>query len=123
MDGILEHRVGYCGGRAAWPTYEDIKDSTEAVQVEFDPAKISYEAVLGQLLDDPPREPPYSTQYRAAIWYHSDDQKRRVERKLASMGSAAAYIALEPYRVMYRAEDYHQMYLTKYGGGFDYYGD
>ncbi|KAH8099016.1 peptide-methionine (S)-S-oxide reductase [Aureococcus anophagefferens] len=117
-EGILEHRVGYCGGKEAYPTYEAIKDHTEAVQVEFDPEKIKYEDVIRRVLDEAPREPAYSTQYRSAIFYHDDEQKRILERKVADMGAAAQYVAVEPYHVMYRAEEYHQQYLSKYGGGY-----
>ena len=44
--------MGYCGGKEAYPTYEAIKDHTEAVQVEFDPEKIKYEDVIRRVLDD-----------------------------------------------------------------------
>ena len=110
--------MGYCGGKEAYPTYEAIKDHTEAVQVEFDPEKIQYEDVIRRVLDEAPREPAYSTQYRSAIFYHDDEQKRILERKVADMGAAAQYVAVEPYHVMYRAEEYHQQYLSKYGGGY-----
>ena len=88
------------------------------VNLEFDPEKIKYEDVIRRVLDEAPREPAYSTQYRSAIFYHDDEQKRILERKVADMGAAAQYVAVEPYHVMYRAEEYHQQYLSKYGGGY-----
>ncbi|KAH8045855.1 UDP-galactopyranose mutase [Aureococcus anophagefferens] len=83
-EGILEHRVGYCGGKEAYPTYEAIKDHTEAVQVEFDPEKIKYEDVIRRVLDEAPRSRVFD-EYRSAIFYHDDEQKRILERKVADM--------------------------------------
>ena len=110
--------MGYTGGKSPWPTYDDISDHTEAVQVEYDPSIISFEDVL-KPIRDVPLEPAYSTQYRSAIFYHDADQKATAERVVAGLG-AEKFIAVEPYEVMYRAEDYHQDYVKKCQG---YYGD
>ena len=131
--GVVSTRVGYTGGRTRDPTYEDVCTDTtghaEAVEVEFDPAIVSY----GQLLDvfwgihDPTtlnrQGPDRGTQYRSAIFYMSEQQRAEAEasrdRLQASgrLGRAKVVTEIVPAGAFYQAEDYHQRYFEKRGGG------
>jgi peptide-methionine (S)-S-oxide reductase len=128
--GIKDTAVGYMGGQTENPSYEDVcTDETgpaEVVQVMFDPQQISY----NQLLDifwknhNPTQlnrqGPDVGTQYRSAVFYHSDAQKKAAEASKASLQSSGKYkspivTAITPAQTFYMAEDYHQQYLEKRG--------
>jgi peptide-methionine (S)-S-oxide reductase len=130
VPGVIDAAVGYAGGHTEDPTYKDVcTDRTghaEVVQVEYDPAKVSY----AQLLDvfwsahDPTQVnrqgPDYGTQYRTVIFYHDDEQKAEAEasrRFLDASGRFSRPIATQivPAGPFYRAEEYHQRYLEKRG--------
>ncbi len=130
LDGVSNTAVGYAGGTTENPSYEDIcTDQTghaEVVQVEFDPARISYP----QLLDvfwanhDPTTRnrqgPDVGAQYRSVIFFHSPEQKAEAEASrnaLEKTGRFARPIVtqIEPAPPFYRAEEYHQRYLEKRG--------
>ncbi len=123
IDGVYAAVSGYTGGTVAEPTYEQISDGTtghaEVVRVIFDPAKISYERVLAWFWDlhDPTtlnrQGNDVGPQYRSAIFYHSDEQKKIAE---ASKAAAAANFKdpivteITKASVFYPAENYHQGY-------------
>jgi methionine-S-sulfoxide reductase len=128
LEGVLSVTSGYTGGQKEHPTYEEVCAGTtghaEAVQVVYDPSKITYE----QLLDvfwrnvDPTTPNRQFTdkgpQYRTAIFYHTDEQKRLVEAskaKLATSGTFDQPIVTEivPASTFYPAEAYHQDYYKK----------
>ncbi len=130
LPGVLSTRVGYTGGDFANPTYQDVcTDRTghaEAVEVEFDPAKVSYEKLLDVFWEnhDPTQlnrqGPDVGTQYRSAIFYHSPEQaaearasKEQVER--AHRFSKPVVTQILPAAEFFQAEDYHQQYLEKRG--------
>ncbi len=130
LPGVLSTRVGYTGGDFANPTYQDVcTDRTghaEAVEVEFDPAKVSYEKLLDVFWEnhDPTQlnrqGPDVGTQYRSAIFYHSPEQaaearasKEQVER--AHRFSKPVVTQILPASEFFQAEDYHQQYLEKRG--------
>jgi peptide-methionine (S)-S-oxide reductase len=130
MDGVLEAAVGYEGGQMVNPTYKDVcTDRTghaEVVQVEYDPAKISYEKLLGVFWSahDPTQVnrqgPDYGAQYRTVIFYHTPEQEqiaRSAKAELDKSGKLKKPIAtqIEPAQTFYRAEEYHQQYLAKRG--------
>jgi peptide-methionine (S)-S-oxide reductase len=130
IPGVISTRVGYTGGDFANPTYKDVcSDRTghaEAVEVEFDPAKVSYEQLLNVFWEnhDPTQlnrqGPDYGTQYRSAIFFHSPDQERAArvskEKLQASGGSHRPIVTqIVPAVTFYEAEDYHQQYLEKRG--------
>ena len=87
MDGVLRVVVGYTGGTEAYPTYSSIKDSTEAVLIEFDPSTISYEKILSVWAKSHSPFFPQKCQYRSAIWYRNDDQKAAAEAVIAELQS------------------------------------
>ena len=130
LPGVTSTRVGYTGGNFANPTYKDVcTDGTghaEAVEVEFDPAKISYEQLLDVFWEnhDPTQVnrqgPDYGTQYRSAIFYHSPEQKAAAEASKSGLEKSGRFskpIATQivPKATFFEAEDYHQQYLEKRG--------
>ncbi|MBI2675992.1 MAG: peptide-methionine (S)-S-oxide reductase MsrA [Candidatus Aenigmarchaeota archaeon] len=126
--GVTATAVGYMGGKMENPTYEDVcTDETghaEVVQVEFDPAKISYKHLLDTFwkMHDPTslnrQGFDVGTQYRSAIFYHNQKQKEiALEGKEIISKNCARPIVTEITRAgkFYRAEEYHQKYLMKKG--------
>ncbi len=130
MKGVLATRAGYTGGSMPDPTYEDVcTDRTghaEAVQVEFDPAQVSYADLLNLFFEShdpttPNRQgPDVGTQYRSAIFFHTPEQeavaraaKDRLEREHRFRGRIVTEIV--PAATFYPAEEYHQRYLAKRG--------
>lgn len=128
--GVLETTVGYCGGHAHNPTYEDVCSGNtahaETVQVRYDPAQVSYEQLLQVFWDshDPTQMnrqgPDIGTQYRTAIFYHDPQQAAAARASKAEEDESGRHqkpIATEivPAAIFYRAEEYHQQYLEKRG--------
>ena len=130
LPGVTSTRVGYLGGHTDQPTYKDVcTDRTghaEAVEVEFDPAKISYDQLLDVFWEnhDPTQlnrqGPDWGTQYRSAIFFHTPQQEAAAQaskEKLEKSGRFHKPIATQivPEATFYEAEDYHQQYLEKRG--------
>ncbi len=130
MDGVEATRVGYMGGAKDNPSYEDVcTDKTghaEVVQIEFDPAKVDFGALVDVFFDNHnPTElnrqgPDVGTQYRSAIFYHDDEQKQIGEEKKAALIASGRFkrpvvTTLEPADTFWEAEEYHQQYLAKRG--------
>jgi peptide-methionine (S)-S-oxide reductase len=130
MPGVTSTRVGYTGGKTENPTYKDVcTDGTghaEAVEVEFDPAKLTYAQLLKVFFEnhDPTQVnrqgPDWGSQYRTAIFFHSPEQQRQAEQFKQELETAHVYskpIATQivPAVTFYPAEDYHQQYLEKRG--------
>ena len=134
IPGVLDTKVGYTGGSVPNPTYKlictGITGHAEAVQIHFDPAKISYEQILGYFfrLHDPTtlnrQHNDRGTQYRSAIFYHSDEQKAVATRVKASVDKSGKWkqpVVTEITKAseFYVGEDYHQKYLVKNPGGYN----
>jgi methionine-S-sulfoxide reductase len=134
VPGVLETRVGYTGGRLKNPTYEDTSSGTsghaESLELKFNPAKVSYAdlLVLFFKMHDPTtanrQGNDAGTQYRSAIFFHSDKQKEiaiAMMRKIEKSGAWKTKLTTElaPVGVFYPAEEYHQRYLVKHPGGYD----
>ena len=130
LPGVTETAVGYTGGTAPNPSYEQVcSDRTghaEAVRVTFDPKKVSYEKLLRVFWEnhDPTKlnrpGPDVGRQYRSAIFYATDEQRRIAEKSKAERERSGKFtrpIVTEilPAGSFYRAEDYHQQYLEKQG--------
>jgi len=128
VDGVAETVVGYIGGDTETPTYEEVCSGrtghAEAVQVRFDPARVSYEELLEVFWDlhDPTtlnrQGPDVGTQYRSALFVHDAEQEaaaRASKQRLEESGRYRAPIVTEilPAGPFHRAEDYHQQYFEK----------
>lgn len=132
VDGVVATEVGYTGGHKDNPTYEEVcrkgTGHAEAVRVTFDPAKVAYEKLLEVFwaIHDPTQVnrqgPDVGDQYRTAIFTHSDTQASAAQASKAAeetSGRHARPIAttIEPAGPWWKAEDYHQQYFEKNGGG------
>ena len=126
--GVISTRVGYTGGSTQDSTYKEVcTDRTghaEAVEVTFDPKKVSYKKLLKIFWEnhDPTQVdqqgPDIGTQYRSGIFYHSEQQKKEAqESKKAEQKGHQDPIATEITKsaAFYPAEEYHQQYLMKHG--------
>jgi peptide methionine sulfoxide reductase msrA/msrB len=133
IPGVTRTTVGYIGGTTQNPTYEDVcrgnTGHAEAIQVEFDPAQLSYEGLLGYFyrMHDPTtlnrQHNDVGTQYRSAIFYTSDAQKETAERVKSNLDAAKKFkrpitTEIAKATAFYPAEDYHQKYLVKNPGGY-----
>ena len=133
IPGVVSTRVGYTGGTTSNPVYEDVHGGTtghaEAVEVTFDPSKISYEEILGYFfrMHDPTtlnrQGNDVGTSYRSAIFYHSDAQRQTAEAVKAKVDKSGKWkkpIVTEIVAAgeFWPAEDYHQKYLQKNPGGY-----
>ncbi len=133
LPGVLESTVGYTGGTTENPDYEQVHTGTtghaEAVQIVFDPKVLSYENLLRYFfrLHDPTtldrQGNDRGTQYRSAIFYHNEEQRRIAERVKAEVDRSGKWPAkvvtqIVPAGPFYPAEDYHQDYLQKHPGGY-----
>jgi peptide-methionine (S)-S-oxide reductase len=114
---VIRTRVGYAGGDKEDPTYEHIGDHSETVQIDYDPAQITY----AQLLDvfwqsHNAAARPFSRQYASVIFYHDEEQRRLAEesrdRLQAELGKEV-YTEILPYSEFYLAEGYHQKYQLR----------
>ena len=133
IPGVTETTVGYTGGNTANPTYEEVcSHSTghaEAVQVVFDPARLSYESLLDYFfrMHDPTtlnrQHNDVGAQYRSAIFYTSEAQKQTAMRVKAQWDKSGKFnrpitTEITQATTFYPAEEYHQKYLMKNPGGY-----
>jgi peptide methionine sulfoxide reductase msrA/msrB len=133
LSGVLSTEVGYSGGTTANPTYREVCSGTtghaEALKIEFDPAKISYQDLLRHFfrMHDPTQEdrqgPDIGTQYRSVVFVQDEAQREAVVSLIAALGKSGRYsrpIVTEVEKAMpfYPAEDYHQDYLQENPGGY-----
>ena len=128
--GVTNATVGYAGGKTENPTYEDVcahgTGHAEVVQVEFDPATVSYSQLLDVFWSN--HNPTtlnrqgadVGDQYRSVIFYHTSEQQAAAEESKASLDKSGRFTRpivthIEPAPTFYPAEDYHQRYLEKRG--------
>lgn len=133
LPGVLETEVGYTGGHTPNPTYKDVKTGTtghaEAIRIQFDPSKTNYGAILELFfkMHDPTtvnrQGNDIGSQYRSAIFYMSDSQKKVAESQKTQAQASGRWkkpivTEIVPAAEFYSAEDYHQDYLVKNPGGY-----
>lgn len=136
LDGVKEVIAGYTGGQKENPTYEEVSSGKtghyEAIEVVFDPAKVSYRKLLdvfwmnidptdeyGQFVDR-------GTQYRTAVFYLDDGQRKQAEESREALGKSGKFnrpvmTAILKAGKFYRAEEYHQDYPSKNPARYNFY--
>ncbi|MFC1651039.1 bifunctional methionine sulfoxide reductase B/A protein [Candidatus Latescibacterota bacterium] len=126
-NGVISTRVGYMGGQTEQPAYKEVSRGTtghaEALEVVYDPSKTDFEtlAKLFFNIHDPTQinrqGPDIGNQYRSALFYVDEDQKKIAERLIGSLkkNGYSAATELEPAGTFWEAEDYHQDYYAKNG--------
>ncbi len=136
LDGVLSVRSGYTGGHEVNPTYEQVSSGktghVEAIQIVFDPEKVSYDQLLdvfwrqidptdggGSFVDR-------GNQYRSAIFYHNDRQKKSAEVSKQALEQSGRFdqpvvTKILPYLEFYAAEEYHQDYYKKNSIRYKFY--
>jgi peptide-methionine (S)-S-oxide reductase len=130
VNGVTSATVGYTGGTMKNPSYKDVctgkTGHAEAVEVEFDPTKVSYRELLAVLFQshDPTQlnrqGPDYGTQYRSAIFFHDAEQEAQAREAVAALDKAGVFkhpivTQIVPASEFFRAEEYHQKYFEKQG--------
>lgn len=133
LPGVVEVQVGYTGGNLAHARYEDVKQGSsghaEAVQILFDPKKLSYEDLLLRFFSfhDPTTKNQQGndigSQYRSAIFYADEKQKKSAEKIKAKVEKSRKWKNLIVTEIVaagdfWRAEEYHQDYLVKHPDGY-----
>jgi peptide methionine sulfoxide reductase msrA/msrB len=136
LPGVVKVISGYTGGNKENPTYEEVSSGTtghvEAIQVYYDPSKITYEGLLdffwkhvdptdpgGQFVDRGP-------QYRSVIFYHGEEQKRSAEESREALDKSGRFnkpvvTEIRKFTKLYEAEAYHQDYYKKHSLKYRYY--
>jgi peptide-methionine (S)-S-oxide reductase len=128
-DGIVSTRVGYTGGNVANATYRNHGTHAEAIEILFDPDKITYRQILEfffQIHDPTTRDRQGNdrgTSYRSAIFYTNDEQKRIAEETIAAADASGLWpgklvTELAPAWEFWEAEPEHQDYLERYPDGY-----
>ena len=133
VKGVTSTEVGYSGGRTQNPTYEQVCSHTtghaEVVRLEFDPSIVSYSRLLELFFEvhDPTSLDrqgfDIGDNYRSAIFFTSPSQEAAARRAIANLEETGKYrrpivTQVELAGPFYRAEEYHQQYAAKHGGGF-----
>ncbi|HME44504.1 MAG TPA: peptide-methionine (S)-S-oxide reductase MsrA [Syntrophorhabdales bacterium] len=128
LEGVLSVTVGYTGGQKKNPTYEEVSSGmtghAESVQIVYDPAKITYTKLLDVFwhnIDPTVKNQQFcdvGNQYRTAIFYHNEEQKRLAEESKKTLEKSGRfkgpiYTEIVPASEFYPAEEYHQHYYKK----------
>ena len=130
LSGVIDTAVGYEGGTSNHPTYQEVcSDRTghaEVVEITFDPSRLSFDRLLDAFfaLHDPTQlnrqGPDWGTQYRSAIFAHSDEQAEQAKARIDELNASGSFrspvvTVVEPATTFWKAEEYHQRYLEKRG--------
>jgi len=133
QQGVLDAISGYMGGEVDEPTYKQIcagdTGHAEAVQVTFDDEQVSFRNLLDLFFDmhNPTTRnrqgPDFGSQYRSAVFWHDEEQRLATEQKIREVDASGKWpnpvvTQLTEADTFWRAEEYHQRYLEKNGGGF-----
>ncbi len=128
LKGVEKVTSGYSGGHVKNPSYREVCNGStghaEAVQIEYDPNVITYKELLEVFwkTHDPTtlnrQGPDIGTQYRSAIFYHTEEQKKIAEQSKAEMDKSGYFddpivTEIEPYKNFFIADDYHQEFYEK----------
>ena len=129
LKGVLSVKSGYTGGQITDPSYEQVSSGNtghaEAIKIEFDPEKISYDDLLAVFFNthDPTTRnrqgSDIGTQYRSAIYFADDEQRIKAEKLIRELNDTNAYekpvvTEVQPLNTFYEAEEYHQKYYVEH---------
>jgi peptide-methionine (S)-S-oxide reductase len=132
VPGVVSTAVGYSGGHVDQPTYQQVCTDTtghaEVVLIEFDPSAVTFDQLLDVLWSthDPTtlnrQGPDVGSQYRSAIFFFSEEQRRAAEASRDRLGRSGrlgspVVTEIKPAGPFWRAEEYHQCYLERRGLG------
>jgi peptide-methionine (S)-S-oxide reductase len=133
IPGVIDAAVGYMGGETDNPSYQQVCTGNtrhaESVQLLFDDTRVSYAELLDAFfaLHNPTtldrQGPDFGNQYRSAVFWHDSEQQAEAEKKIAELNTSGKWrdpVVTEVAGAgkFWRAEEYHQRYLEKNGGGF-----
>ena len=136
LPGVVSTQVGYTGGHAVNPTYEEVSSGTtghaESLEVLYDPKKISYRQLLGVYwhnIDPTVLNRQFcdaGTQYRTAIFFHDPEQEREAEQSKAELEKTKPFSGpilteIVPATTFYPAEGYHQQFCKTHSVQYGYY--
>ena len=135
LKGVASAVSGYTGGHTENPTYKEVCNGTtghaECIQITFDPSIISYDELLEVFwkTHDPTtlnrQGNDIGTQYRSAIFYHTEEQKQKAAHYKKELGESGAWsnpivTEISPFTIFYPAENYHQQYFEVNGDANPY---
>jgi len=133
VEGVVDAAVGYMGGHVDNVNYKQVctgdTGHAETVQLTYDDEVLSYEQLLDEFfsLHNPTtlnrQGPDFGSQYRSAIFWHDEEQHDLAQKKIAEVDASGRWpnpvvTRVSPAQTFWRAEEYHQRYLEKNGGGF-----
>ena len=133
VPGVADAVSGYMGGHAENPTYKQVctgdTGHAETVQVTFDDDEVSYATLLDVFFDmhNPTTRnrqgPDVGSQYRSAVFWHDEGQKEAAARKVRELDASGKWpnpvvTEVTEAGTFWRAEEYHQRYFEKHGGGY-----
>jgi peptide-methionine (S)-S-oxide reductase len=133
ISGVIDAAVGYMGGETDNPSYQQVCTGNtrhaESVQLLFDDTRVSYAELLNAFfaVHNPTTRdrqgPDFGSQYRSAVFWHDAEQRQEAEKKIAELNASGKWpdpVVTEVAEAgkFWRAEEYHQRYLEKNGGGF-----
>ncbi|HSW64373.1 MAG TPA: peptide-methionine (S)-S-oxide reductase MsrA [Dissulfurispiraceae bacterium] len=136
LEGVKDVISGYTGGQKVNPTYEEVSSGTtghaEAIRVIYDPARVSYQKLLATFwrqIDPTDAGGSFvdrGSQYRSAIFYHNEEQRRLAEQSRAELGKSGRFLKpvvteIAEAGVFYQGEEYHQDYYKKNPIRYRYY--
>jgi peptide-methionine (S)-S-oxide reductase len=136
IDGVISTTSGYIGGHKANPTYKEVSAGgtghTEAVQVVYDPSRVSYRALVDRFwttIDPTVKDQQFcdiGSQYRSGIFFHNDEQRREAEASKAALEKNKPFkqpivTEITMATTFYPAEEYHQDYYQKNPIRYRYY--
>ncbi|NLI10026.1 MAG: peptide-methionine (S)-S-oxide reductase MsrA [Elusimicrobia bacterium] len=131
LEGVISCEAGYCGGNKENPSYQDVKTGetghAESVKIIFDCEKITYGAILDYFfkIHDPTtvnrQMGDVGTQYRSEIFYLNESQRKEAleaVKRAQENWDDKIVTAITPFKIFWKAEEYHQKYLNKNPGGY-----
>jgi len=129
LSGVIETEAGYTGGENENPTYKNHPGHAEALEVTYDPEKISYKRILDFFfcIHNPTtlnqQGNDKGTSYRSAVFYQNEEEKKEIEDFIKIVNNSRKWKSLvvtsvEPFKKFWPAESYHQDYLQKNPGGY-----